>query len=70
MKTCYDLYKDTTELRKALDEAIWEFDWEVWGELQYSTEIDGKEYHKVIHPDSTVLITDDLAKALGEVEEW
>ena len=69
MKTYYDLYKDTTELRKALDEVTWEFEWEVWGELQYSTELDGKEYYKVIFPDSTVLITDDLAHALGEVDD-
>jgi glycine betaine/choline ABC-type transport system substrate-binding protein len=69
MTTRFDLLKDTAELRKMLESADWEFEFETWGDMNYSVEIDGEEFYKVVYEDGSVIITDDLAVALGEVED-
>ena len=69
MTTRFDLLKDTAELRKMLESADWEFEFETWGDMNYSVEIDGKEFYKVVYEGGSAIITDDLAVALGEVED-
>lgn len=67
MATRFELFEDTADLRKALESANWELEFEVWGEKNYITEIDGEEFYKVEFEDGSVVITDDSAIALGEV---
>lgn len=69
MATRFELFEDTADLRKALESANWELEFEVWGEKNYITEIDGEEFYKVEFEDGSVVITDDSAIALGEVGE-
>lgn len=69
MTTRFDLFDDSAELRKALESANWVFSFGVWGEKNYTVEIDGEEFYKVEYADGSVVITDDSAVALGEVGE-
>ena len=68
MATRFELFEDTADLRKALESTNWELEFEVWGEKNYITEIDGEEFYKVEFEDGSVVITDDSAIALGEVD--
>ena len=65
----FDLFEDSADLRKALESADWELAFEVWGEKNFTAEVDGEEFFKVEYADGSIVITDDLAIALGEVGE-
>lgn len=69
MTIYFDLFDDSAELRKALESADWVFSFEVWGDKNFTAEIDGEEFYKVEYADGSVVITDDSAVALGEVGE-
>lgn len=66
----FQLFDDTQELREILLTAEWEEYIKDYESQTYLFELEDEEYYMVVYSDGSIEITDDLAIALGEIDDY
>ena len=69
-KVSFQLFDDTRELREILLAAEWEEYIKDYESQIYLFELKDEKYYMVVYSDGSIEITDDLAIALGEIDDY